>query len=218
MLASRMRMAASASALDWFLAGGAPTPIAVYNVREGGSLAGSYVNIINPGTFNAAPGVAPTWSGVTGWGLNGTQYLLTGIVPAAGYAGLVRVSNITGVNQWAFGCIAGGSNSTFGVVPNRSTNSVLYGQGGTIEVSPAGTSGVFGVAGQRGYRNGTAEGASIVAWGGSGETVDIGIGIRNLSSGQFPGLTGNILYFVIWDTDVDHATWMPQVSAAVSAL
>lgn len=54
------------AAAPWYLAGGAPTPIAVYQPKGAASLAASYVNLANPGTYDAAADVpgygAPTWT------------------------------------------------------------------------------------------------------------------------------------------------------------
>lgn len=65
-----------------WLAGGIPRTacVAAYEPICAVSLADSYINRANPGTNDAAPGVAPTWAAETGWTFNGTtQYLTTGI-------------------------------------------------------------------------------------------------------------------------------------------
>lgn len=65
----------------WYLAGGVAlaNAVAVYQPIGAASLAASYVNLANPGTYDAAPGVAPTWAGASGWVFNGTsQYLRVG--------------------------------------------------------------------------------------------------------------------------------------------
>ena len=71
------------------------TCIAAYQPKGAADLAASYVNLITPGTYNAAPGTAPTFDAATGWTFNGsTQYLTTGVVPASGYSMLVRVADM----------------------------------------------------------------------------------------------------------------------------
>lgn len=66
------------SSASWWLAGGASGCVAAYQPKGAASLAASYVNLANPGTYDAAPGVAPTLS--SGWVFNGsTQYLLSNI-------------------------------------------------------------------------------------------------------------------------------------------
>lgn len=54
--------------------------IAAYQPIGADSLAASYTNLANAGTYDAAPGVAPGWGASTGWTFNGTtQYLTLGI-------------------------------------------------------------------------------------------------------------------------------------------
>lgn len=72
------------AAADWWVVPG-KTCVAAYQPIGAASLAASYVNLANPGTYDAAPGVAPTWASATGWTFNGsTQYLTTGITPPRG--------------------------------------------------------------------------------------------------------------------------------------
>ncbi len=66
--------------MAWFTAPSGATCVAAYDAIGAASLADSYVNEANPGTFDAAPGVAPTWAYGTGWTFNGsTQYLTCGL-------------------------------------------------------------------------------------------------------------------------------------------
>ena len=115
------RRAVSSGATDWWLAGGAPTPVAVYQPKGAASLSASYTNLVNPGTYNAAPGVAPTWDAATGWTFNGTtQYLTTSVIPTGAYSALARFSNSGGVNaRWLFGTSNTAVTSFFGIQPNR---------------------------------------------------------------------------------------------------
>ena len=69
----------------WKVAG--KTCVAAYQPKGAASLAASYVNLANPGTYDAAPGAAPTWASATGWTFNGTQYLVV--------AGLVQNRPLT---------------------------------------------------------------------------------------------------------------------------
>jgi hypothetical protein len=81
---------AAAAAVPWWLAGGvaAANAIAVYQPKGAADLAASYVNLANPGTYDAAPGTAPTFDAATGWTFNGsTQYLTTGVTNGAAWIG-----------------------------------------------------------------------------------------------------------------------------------
>lgn len=69
------RAAAASAAPWWYVAG--KTCVAAYQPKGAASLAASYVNLANPGTYDAAPGTAPDWDSGTGWTFNGsTQYLM----------------------------------------------------------------------------------------------------------------------------------------------
>ncbi|PKN93028.1 MAG: hypothetical protein CVU44_11390 [Chloroflexi bacterium HGW-Chloroflexi-6] len=54
-------------------------PVIVYQPMLAASQAASYANLVNPGTYDAFAGVAPSWTAPKGWMTNGiTQYLRTG--------------------------------------------------------------------------------------------------------------------------------------------
>ncbi len=76
----RLGVGKQTSAAAWWLSGGisAANCIAAYQPKGAADLAASYVNLANPGTYNAAPGVAPTWAAADGWTFGGTNYLLCG--------------------------------------------------------------------------------------------------------------------------------------------
>ena len=68
----------------WYLRGGIARAncVAAYAAKAAASLAASYVNLANPGTYNLTTTSAPSWANATGWSFNGTaNYLNTGIVP-----------------------------------------------------------------------------------------------------------------------------------------
>lgn len=77
----------------WWDADGAISGcVAAYQPVGAASLAASYSNLANPGTYDAAPGVAPTFSTTEGWILNGsTQWLDSGVTRGSGYTMIVRV-------------------------------------------------------------------------------------------------------------------------------
>lgn len=157
---------------DWWLAGGAPTPVAVYQPKGAASLAASYVNLANPGTYDASPGVAPTFATATGWTFNGsTQYLDTGY--AAGNTSnksiIVRYSGVAAISYGApMGVLDAVANKGWGMQPWRpGTTHVLYVSGGNArQVSPQLAAGVLAIAGTQAYRNGVADGTAwtYTAW------------------------------------------------------
>lgn len=210
------RRAVSSGAVDWWLAGGAPTPVAVYQPIGAASLAASYVNLVNPGTYDAAPGTAPSFDAATGWGFTArTQWLNTGIVPNNNWSVLARYSDISGSgNYYLFGTYQGYTLTHFSIIPTQS-GSVYYLYAAALAVAPALTAGVLGFAGKTAYRNGSADGT--IPAGSISTSTPIAIGNLNYS-GRTYGIIGNIQAFVIWNTSTNHATWMPAVSAAMAAL
>lgn len=160
---ARVMQTSAPAATLWWLAGGilAANAVVAYAPKGAADLASSYINLANPGTNNAAPGVAPTWDAVNGWILNGTtQYLTTGIVPAAGYSVIIRYSAFTA------GTAAFGSLSTSAVrwfIDPSTAGVVRYARGADlIDRAPGLTSGVLAMTAERGYRNGVADGADFV--------------------------------------------------------
>ena len=177
--------------MGWYTAPAGTTCVAAYDAVGAASLADSYTNEANPGTYTAAPGVAPTWAYGTGWTFNGTtQYLTTGAVPASGWSMLVRYSGgpTTGNH-----IVAGAYSSTvvdtrFYLAPsyNVAGLGVLYGGGGYVRVAPALAAGVIGIANRTGYRNGASEGTTHLAWSGVAPGgVNIGAANHNLGVRDF---------------------------------
>lgn len=148
-----------AAAVAWYLAGGAPMPIACYQPKGAASLAASYINLANPGTYNAAPGVAPTFDPATGWAFNGaTQYLTTGVVPTASTTVLVRFSGATADGVYT---LIGSRTANYGM-RNRVSNSRQYFLATTATGTGAGVdAGVMAIVGNQGYYNGAADGGTM---------------------------------------------------------
>ena len=86
----------AAAAESWWVVAG-KTCVAAYCPKGAASYAASLVNLANPGTYDAAPGVAPTWASATGWTGNGSSMYLTtgGLVPVATGTVLLRFSGAT---------------------------------------------------------------------------------------------------------------------------
>jgi hypothetical protein len=203
----------------WYLAGGAPMPVAAYQPIGAASLADSYVNLANPGTNDAAPGVAPTWDATTGWGFNGVdQYLTTGIVPESGYSMIIRYTSFVAKD---FLDIFIGSraslNSRFYLGDgNNVQNSAIYGSGGATLVTPRPpVNADFAIAGQQGYRNGVAEGGAASAWNSVGLAIFVGCSNNSNVPGNFSEI--HILAVAIYSATLT-ASQVAAVSAAMAAL
>lgn len=211
------RRAAAAAAASWWQAGGAPTPVAVYQPKGAASLAASYVNLANPGTYDAALGVAPSFDAATGWTFNGIdQYLTTGITPAQdqSWSILCRVDNITNSNgKWVLGSGLGASR-LFGLMSySDGTSNFLYGgENKSGAVTPTGT---LSVAGNTGYRNGSAVAGSISAP--IGALGALFIGATNWFGSALGHVAGNIQAVAIYNTTLSAAQVL-AISTAMAAL
>lgn len=207
--------AVAGSAAAWYLRGGIPAAncVAAYQAKAAASLLASYTNLAHPGTNNAGLGVAPTWDATTGWTFNGTtQFLTTGLVPASGWSMVVRYSNasITVDNLTIAGTFKAGSRFE---VCARSSNTVVYASGNFLQVTPKLQTGILGIAGQQGYRNGVADGAAIGAWTTSGPPPIL-IGDRGGAASKF---SGNIQALAFYNAVLSPAQ-MLAVTTAMAAL
>ncbi len=211
----------------WYLAGGiaAANCIAAYTPKGAASLAASYDNNAAPGngladgTYDAAPGVAPTWASATGWTFlaASTQYLNTGITPTnnqawSGFAQFANVVNSPTVSGVIFFACADASGNLpyFGVNPrNYGTRRYFNAQpvsGGIAEVG----SGNMAIVGQQGYLNGIADGGLSASNIGAFGTIAIG------RLGLYPGfyLSGDVSAIAIYNV----TPAAPQITALYAAM
>lgn len=92
----------------WYLSGGIASGncLAAYQPKGAADLADSYINLVNPGTYDAAPGTAPTWDSTNGWKFDAgsSQYLTSGVAVPTGGAVICRFSTLTtSGNYYLFG-------------------------------------------------------------------------------------------------------------------
>lgn len=208
-----MRPADGDSAIPWYMLVG--TPIAAYQPKGAADLASSYVNLVNPGTFNAAPGVAPSFASGTGWTFNGTtQYLTTGIIPAAGYSLLVQYNSATLTNTRILAGTESGGNTRLFVGPTAASGTaVIYGNGQSLTVAPALAGGNLAVAGQLGYRNGVVDSATLGAWSGTA-TAGLLIGCDNNAGTPILFAAAVIVALVVYNVTLTG----PQVATMATAM
>ena len=149
------------SEIPWYKVGGASGVVAAYQPIGATDLANSYINKANPGIYDTAPGVAPTWDTTNGWIFANGQYLLSGIVLSTDYSIAVRYSNaelVTGTNTEVMGGRVGGSNGLAVLAKNNSTipGCLLIDTHGARSCSIAGqTSGSLAVTNGAIYRDGS---------------------------------------------------------------
>ena len=212
----RLGVGKQTSAAVWWLSGGisAANCIAAYQPKGAADLAASYVNLANPGTYNAAPGVSPNFDSA-GWVFTGTQWLTTGINPNGTkklYSIFIRVSNIgdTASPQALLGSYDTSLNSLLiFFVANKYQ---FYSSGGfdsTEVVSSAG--GVIGISGANGYVNGIN-----VCTIPDGLNLDLASGVITIASTNNTRIlkSGKVQAVAIYNTPLT----APQVAALTAAM
>jgi hypothetical protein len=158
----------------WWQVAGA-TCIAAYQPKGAADLATSYVNLANPGTYNATwSGASPSWTVGDGWQCSVANYLRTGVVPVDGDWMIARYSNCAAVVY-----IAGVFNGTYKLQMINGSTTVGYTYGTTDKSkTPALTAGVLAVTKTQAYRNGVSEALAMSESLGA-IAIDIWLGARN---------------------------------------
>jgi hypothetical protein len=206
----RNRHLAAITDKPWWLAGGEllGSKLVAYQAKGASSYAASKVNLANPGTHNAADGTAyPTWATTTGWKFNGsTQYLMTGIVPTKDYTVIIRFADISNFDSMIAGALSqpAGTYVRYSISPSyTSSNCILYGFGAANQYrTPLITSGVVGISGNQGYRNGSKDGVPFDAFGAPLMEHDIYIGARNQMGTAAYFSNGKVIAFFCCDRTI----------------
>lgn len=214
------RAVSAGGAADWWEAGGATGCIAAYQPKGAASLAASYSNLDNPGTYDAVEVGAPTFDTVTGWGLlrSSNQCLDTGIVPTSAYSVAIRFSDVpaSGSDMTAFGQFSFDTGNGFYYRPNSASGSHDFACGHSSgALSPAHAGGVAILAGPNLYIDGTLS-SSVTAAAVASITLYIGA-IHASDGNRFSQLTGNIQAFAMYSGTLD-ATQAATLSSAMAAL
>lgn len=210
---------AGAAAAQWWLSGGvsAANVIAVYQPIGAASLAASYTNLANPGTYDAtAPGVAPNWTAADGWIFTGTQHVRQPITFQQGYTFLIRFSN------WTAQPILNARDTVAAqflyLLPSLGAPSNHYFQlgaaGRQFFTTPGITSGVLGIAGNTAkcYRDGSYEGVvSSPQW----QQYPAYFAAQNFNGTAVGTFASTYIQaWAIYDTEL----WAAQISAVSAAM
>lgn len=200
----------------WWMPSGvsASNVVAVYQPKGAADQVSSYVNLANPGTFDAAPGVAPTWSSSTGWSFDGTQFLGTGIVNIAStYSVYFRYSALTASapNTYFVGTQSLTPPPRYAVRYTGGVIQFLQGSnqnGSSISL----TAGTVGMAGTQGYYNGATNGSTMS----SAAAISQGFWIGGLNNGGtvFQPIIASIQAVAIYNAVLDST----QISALHTAM
>ena len=203
---------------QWWLAGGIhPSQVvAAYQPKGAVDLAASYVNLANPGTYNAAPGVAPTLDS-NGWGFNGTsQYISTGFPFARNNSALI-VFEMTGS---AYNMLCGAnSNQAGGYFYIKPAHLTLYRQtyanGGSNAVDGDALSGVIGICGGLCVLNGSV--VTTLNPGVVESEAHVFIGAQNSTGVANSFISARISAAVFYNSSIQPSQ-IAALSAAMAAL
>lgn len=140
---------------SWYIVPG-HTCIAAYQAKGATSYTTSLINLANAGIYDAVEGIAPSWASGTGWTFNLSEYLQTGIVPAADqtWTLIVRVANIeqTGAYRTALGSRSTDNIYDIRIIPLANYYS-RFDYGSNTNIDFVG-SGILTLAGRNGYVDG----------------------------------------------------------------
>ena len=203
----------------WWLAGGLhPSQvIAAYQPKGAASLEASYVNLANPGTYDAQVGVAPTLdSSGSRWVFNGASYLIGPVVSSAGFA--VRFSDYLGaLYRNVVGVVDGSNDLSF--MPNGGTNHQYRNSASGIVRTylPEIYSGTIVINGVTGALNGAIERSDL---GGTyAGSLNIYIGAKNNNGVVIAPITCKILAVCFFAPGTTlTAAQIAALSAAMAAL
>lgn len=206
----------AAGLAPWYRAGGAPVPVIAYQPKGAASLAASYVNLANPGTYDATPVGTPTFAAATGWTFP-SAYLTTGYAPPGTQTitMLVRYSGAQTINGLGVAGVAQGA-KLFLLQPFRTGNKTGFWSNVLLEATPAVLSGAIGIVGRTGFVNGAAVGAAAAA-SQTAYTNSIWIGRYNADGSPATSFIGNIVAFALYESVLPDAQ-VAAVSAAMAAL
>jgi len=219
----RVSQPGGAAATPWYLSGGIPAAnaIAVYQPKGASSLLASYDNLAAPGnglpdgTYDAAPGVAPTFDAATGWTFNGiTQYLTTGITPGTAYSLIIRFSNgpLGGAAQC---CVCAARTANFIIASTNGSGNRSFANGTSITIAGGElASGVMAIAGTKAYTNGIVETGTFTP---ATCNFPLWIGALNNATVYAQGFPGKVKAVAIYNVTLDAPTIL-AVSTAMAAL
>lgn len=215
------------TATPWYLAGGAPTPIAAYQADGVDDIATSQINLVNPGTYNLTivPGQSiPSWDAVSGWSMNGGQVWDTGVAPGPTYSAIISFSNQSNTVFSFFG--SDGRNAIpavdFAIDAIHMPGIIDYilplwglSNGGPIPTTgsiPFISSGVMGLTPAQAWKNGVSVGSKTPDWTGT-NPYSIFLGARSHHGASTSPSIGNIQRFAVWNVDI--SAYMPTLSTAI---
>ena len=208
--------------VPWWLLGGiaAADCVAAYQPKGAASYSASKVNLVNPGTNDAADGNAPGWSTENGWELVKwlKHYLITTIIPSQNFSVVVRYANTvtSGNTNQIFGSYNGTSTRFYIANQYVDSNTMRWGYGSAIHnIGTPNISAVAALCGGAGYVNGTSVVSPTGTWSGIGRAITIGCLNNN---GIYQDYFGGYIQAIVFYNTILSAAQAAAVSAAVAAL
>jgi hypothetical protein len=200
----------------WDLSGTIASCVAAYQAKGAADYAASKVNLVNASLYGlSAPTADPTFDTSYGWAF--TKALKNYLVPA----GLIPNANAT----WSMIVRFSDGNAQMGCVSTTyfnfflNTASVEIGHGswaGKVTNAPATTSGVYGLAGRIGYRDGVAD-ANQASGINSTSNWIMGIGGLTMHGGYNDCMSGKIQACAFYNATLT-APQMAALTLAMAAL
>lgn len=206
----------------WEPSTGSYTVVAAYQAKGAASLAASYVNLANPGTYDLTEGTAPAFDTADGWTFNGntnSRYLKTGVVwGAATWSAIVRFSDSH--NQWGLAADAGAASNRVGfLLGSASGTNYRWCNAGEVSATWSVTAGVIAFADRKRYTDGSPAAGGDIASGGSTPGVELYIGCLNRGDSPLANTyyTGKIQAIALYSTTLD-ATQVAEITDNMEAL
>lgn len=213
-----------AAANWWEPTTGSFTVVAAYQPKGAADLAASYINLANPGTYDAAPGTAPSFDS-DGWVFlfSAARYLTTGISAGQNWTAIARFSHGVRDGSGSYNALFGSDGAAgrrFYLWPLFTDTQCVFGGGG-LRIYAQGSilsSGVMAVAGREGYINGSWVAQTDAAYNANPPKALLIGAMADASTGS-PILywTGKVQALAIYSTTLD-ATQIAEVTNAMNAL
>jgi len=210
----------------WYRAGGAPVPVAAYQPKGAASLAASYVNLANPGTYDAAAGPTPATLAANGWSFAGTnESVITTYTPTMPITVCIRFVPATFAGYRALVGHVGSGSGYYEILTYDVTGLPLLAKSNVINIGVAtnpatvSVSNVVAVSYNGSgawswYKNGAADGSGTNAQTFGAAAMAFGVGRTITPLTPFSGTIAAIAIY----SSVLTADQVAAVSAAMAAL
>lgn len=179
------------------------------------SLESSYINLANPGTYDATLGVAPTFGPTTGWTFAGSEWLNSNVIPLTNeWSVMMRFSGASSYGGALFGSYDASKDANMSLSPYSSSTSSARWYRGLVAnqyTRTAMTSGVMALAGYSAYADGSFVG-SVTALNNTASYYTMYIGAQN--NGSANKCVGTIQALSIYNITLTDA----QVNAITNAM